>query len=433
MSRVRARPVLPVPQRAPEPAQLELRAVRARCHRHGRCRAARERLPRTGGAVLRRDHAARLRPAAHRTSAPDTASTTSRTGRRPTPSTSTAPSTRARRSTSSSTTSRRCAAGMAPIAPEQETLLRAWAEHIVCAYWTHGGYLNWDTGYGFKRWHAGRTWALAQQGLLAIAVIPRFHHRARAGRVGEAQFDRGLALYERLSQAAADGKGIAPSNLYDVNVAPLGPSIRELFAARMQANAVRAVALGLGGDAGAGATASVLVRRRHRPPCRDDQALLDGRAARQPARLPVRRHGAVQVVRRRPAGRLERRRPALGKLRRAGTRSAGRRSRPRSARRRSRRCVPPLRLLSSPHGRVDLAQPYPPRPYAGPFETLIAHGPHGVRRGERRHDPPLHRGLDRDALGDRAPAARTLHRRCPVPLLGPDGARSRRSCAAGVA
>jgi hypothetical protein len=35
---------------------------------------------------------------------------------------------------------------------------------------------------------------------------------------------------------------------------------------------------------------------------------------------------------------------------------------------------PPLRLLSSPRGRVDLAQPYPARPYAGPFETLVAQG-----------------------------------------------------------
>ena len=59
-------------------------------------------------------------------------------------------------------------------------------------------------------------------------------------------FDRGLGLYERLSREAVDAKGIAPSNLYDINVSPLGPSIREMFAARMQANAARAVALGLG-------------------------------------------------------------------------------------------------------------------------------------------------------------------------------------------
>jgi hypothetical protein len=58
-------------------------------------------------------------------------------------------------------------------------------------------------------------------------------------------FDRGLALYVRLSALAPDARGIAPANLYDVNVAPLGPSIREMFAARMQANAARAVALRL--------------------------------------------------------------------------------------------------------------------------------------------------------------------------------------------
>ena len=74
---------------------------------------------------------------------------------------------------------------MAPIAPEHVTLLRAWIEHIVYGYWTHGGYLNWDTGYGFKRWHAGRTWALAQQGLLAIAAAPRFHNVSGAGRLGQ--------------------------------------------------------------------------------------------------------------------------------------------------------------------------------------------------------------------------------------------------------
>jgi len=35
---------------------------------------------------------------------------------------------------------------------------------------------------------------------------------------------------------------------------------------------------------------------------------------------------------------------------------------------------PPLRLLASPRGRVDLAQPYAVQPYAGPFETVVAQG-----------------------------------------------------------
>ena len=117
-------------------------------------------------------------------------------------------------------------AGMALLAPEHYRLLRAWVEHIVCAYWTHGGYLNWDTGYGFKRWHAGRTWALAQQGLLAIAVSPRFHTRPEIGSWAKYMFDRGLALYERLSREAADAKGIAP----------VEPLRRERLAARARAS-----------------------------------------------------------------------------------------------------------------------------------------------------------------------------------------------------
>ena len=342
-------------------------------HHHGRCRAARERLPRTGRALLRRDHQGGTSRRLTEPRARDTASTTSRTGR------PTHPFNVDSAEYASETIhfilyyEQALAAGMAPIAPEQENLLRAWAEHIVCAYWTHGGYLNWDTGYGFKRWHAGRTWALAQQGLLAIAASPRFHPRPELGGWAKHQFDRGLALYERLSQAAADGKGIAPSNLYDVNVAPLGPSIRELFAARMQANAVRAVALGLGGmqapeppplysfDGDIGrlavttkhySTAVLPVSQRAFPYggmelCRlydGDQRVVSNVGGRPWASFGVlvRQRGKEIATSQRPK--------AVPPLR------------------------PPLRLLSSPQGRVDLAQQYPPRPYAGPFETLIAQG-----------------------------------------------------------
>jgi hypothetical protein len=34
----------------------------------------------------------------------------------------------------------------------------------------------------------------------------------------------------------------------------------------------------------------------------------------------------------------------------------------------------PITLLSSPRGKVAAAEPYPTRPYAGPFETLVAQG-----------------------------------------------------------
>ena len=290
----------------------------------------------------------------------------------------------------------------------------------MCGYWTHGGYLNWDTGYGFKRWHAGRTWALAQQGLLAIAASPRFHPRPELGGWAKHMFDRGLALYERLSVAAADGKGIAPSNLYDVNVAPLGPSIRELFAARMQANAARAVALGLGemqapeppplysfdGDIGRLAVTT--------------QALLDRGASGQPARLPVRRHGAVPALRRRPAGRVERRGPSLGQLRRPGASArqgdrhlaAAQGRAARSARRCA--CCPRRAAVSTSHSRT---RPSPTRGLSRRWWRRAAR----CRTRSSWIRPMLLGELDRDTVGDHPPAARPLHGRCAVSVLGPRG------------
>ena len=265
-------------------------------------------------------------------------------------------------------------AGMGLLPVEHYRLLRAWVEHIVCAYWTHGGYLNWDTGYGFKRWHAGRTWALAQQGLLAIAASPRFHNRPELGGWAKYMFDRGLTLYERLSQQAADGKGIAPSNLYDVNVAPLGPSIREMFAARMQANAVRAVALGLGS-----------MQAPAPPPLYSYDGDIGRLTITTPhystAVLPVSQgafpYGGMELCRlydgdQRVVSNVGGRPWAcFGVLVRDGA------SKEIATSQRPRAVAPlrqPLRLLSSPRGHVETAEPYPTRPYAGPFETLVATG-----------------------------------------------------------
>ena len=264
-------------------------------------------------------------------------------------------------------------AGMPLLPPEHYRLLRAWVEHIVCAYWTHGGYLNWDTGYGFKRWHAGRTWALAQQGLLAIAVSPRFHTRPEIGSWAKYMFDRGLGLYERLSREATDAKGIAPSNLYDVNVSPLGPSIREMFAARMQANAARAVALGLGAM-GAGEPPALYsfdadIGRLTVTTPRYSTAVLPVNQKAFPyggmelCRLYDGDQRVVSNVGGRPSA-------SFGVLVRDGGKEIATSQRPRSF----ATPIPPLTLLSSPHGRVAGAQPYPTRPYAGPFQSLIAHG-----------------------------------------------------------
>ena len=154
--------------------------------------------------------------------------------------------------------------------------------------------------------------------------------------------------------------------------------------------------------------------------------LLDRGAGRQPARGSLRRHRAGAALRRRPAGGLERRRPALGELRRAGAR---RRARRRSLTSQRPSALPPPRpplraaeVAARPRAR---AKPYPKRPYGGPFETLVAHGPHaGPARWPSRPRTASSR-LDRDALAITRRHARPLHGRRAVSLVGQGGAASR--------
>ena len=161
-------------------------------------------------------------------------------------------------------------AGMQPIAPEYLTLLRAWIEHVVYAYWTHGGYLNWDTGYGFKRWHAGRTWALAQQGLLAIATSPRFHNVSDLGAWAKYFFDRGLQLFERLSRRGPRRpRHRAGEPLRRRRAAARAEHPRDVRGADAGERGARSGA-GPGEAAGDRAAVALFLRRRHRAPCDHD-------------------------------------------------------------------------------------------------------------------------------------------------------------------
>jgi hypothetical protein len=266
-------------------------------------------------------------------------------------------------------------AGMVPLAPEQIRLLRAWVEHIVCGYWTHAGYLNWDTGFSFKRWHVGRTFALARQGLLAIALSPRFQVDPSLGRWAKFMFDAGFNLYERFTREATDGIGIAPAVLYDLKVNPLGPSVRELFAVRMQADAARAVVLGLAGvavskppplysfdpDIGRLAvttptysTAIIPVNQGAVPYGGIELARLFDRSQQPIADIGGRPWASFGVVVRNQRGQAvlisQRGRFAPDPLR------------------------PPLVLARSPRGAVRRATQYPARPYAGAFDDLVADG-----------------------------------------------------------
>jgi hypothetical protein len=266
-------------------------------------------------------------------------------------------------------------AGMAPLAPEQIQLLRAWVEHIVCGYWTHAGYLNWDTGFSYKRWHVGRTFALARQGLFAIAVSPRFQVDPALGHWAKYMLDAGFKLYERFTREATDGVGIAPAVLYDIKANPLGPSVRELFAVRMQADAARAVMLGVAGieaskppplysfDSDIGrlaittptySTAIVPVNQGAVPYGGIELARLFDRNQGAVADIGGRPWASFGVVVRNPSGRAvlisQRGRFAPDPLR------------------------PPLVLARSPRGAVRRAAQYPLRPYAGPFDDLLAKG-----------------------------------------------------------
>jgi hypothetical protein len=275
-------------------------------------------------------------------------------------------------------------AGMAPHGEEHLRLLRAWIEHIVCGYWTHAGYLNWDTGFSFKRWHVGRTFALARQGLFAIALSPRFHVRPEIGPWAKYMLDAGFNLYKRFSREAPDDRGIAPAVLYGISENPLGPSVRELFAARMLADAARAVVLGLGG-----------LEAAEPPPLYSFDPDIGRLAITTPgystAVLPVNLHavpyGGIELARffdgdqrvvSNIAGRPwasfgvvvrdERARSVLSTQRPRGTPDP---------------YQPALELMESPKGSVTSrkgsvrrAQEYPSRPYAGSFDTLIARGRH---------------------------------------------------------
>jgi hypothetical protein len=132
-------------------------------------------------------------------------------------------------------------AGMTPLNDAQLRVMKAWIERIVCGYWTHSGYPNWDSGLGFGRWHQAKKFPLSQEGLLGIAAADRFHPTPAHGAWAKWIFDRGLEWYER---QVTEAKGLPPCVFFGVG-SEYGAGDDELTASRMAANACRAVQLGL--------------------------------------------------------------------------------------------------------------------------------------------------------------------------------------------
>jgi hypothetical protein len=134
-------------------------------------------------------------------------------------------------------------AGMPPLEPRARRLLREWTRRAIAGYWTHSGYMNWDSGLGFERWHQAKKLGLTQQALIGLAASPSLlPGRAWAGWAKDV-LDRGLAFYER----QADGPGGLPDPVFfGVSAVPQTTASARLAAARMQANAARALDAGLG-------------------------------------------------------------------------------------------------------------------------------------------------------------------------------------------
>jgi hypothetical protein len=130
--------------------------------------------------------------------------------------------------------------GMPPPSAPARRLIRRWLRRVIAGYWTHAGYLNWDTGLGFRRWHQAKKLGLAQHGLIGIASAPGLAGpRTRAW--AKWMLDQGLAFY--LRQAGAD---VAPGVFFGVRVKPQSLGSARLAAARIAGNAARAIAAGLG-------------------------------------------------------------------------------------------------------------------------------------------------------------------------------------------
>ncbi len=134
-------------------------------------------------------------------------------------------------------------AGMTALEGEARRLMREWTRRAIAGYWTHAGYMNWDSGLGFERWHQAKKLGLTQQALIGMASTPSLLPGRRWAAWAKDILDRGLGWYDAL--AAREG-GIPEPVFFGVTKVPQGVGSARLAAARMQANAARAVDAGLG-------------------------------------------------------------------------------------------------------------------------------------------------------------------------------------------
>ena len=207
--------VLLLPGAAPEPGQLADRDLR-RCRRgHGRHAPAAQRLPRPDVPLRPGADAARLRRGASRSPGRATAGTTCRSTPSGIRGTSTAPSTPRSSRRRWRSTGRGRGGGHGGAHPNgTSATIRAWLDRVLCGYWTHAGYLNWDTGLSFARWHQAKKHGLCLPSLMAIALARRAQAVARPTGAGRSTCS--TAASSSSAGSSRRGGGIPPAVPYGI-------------------------------------------------------------------------------------------------------------------------------------------------------------------------------------------------------------------------
>ena len=139
--------------------------------------------------------------------------------------------------------------GMPALPASARALAQQWIERAIAGYWTHGGYMNWDSGLGFERWHQGKKFGLVQEALVGLASSDSLLPSKQYGAWAKTMLDNGFDFWSR--ESSRRNNGIPEGVLFGVHAVPQGDGSARLAMARVIANAARAVDAGLGRKAGA--------------------------------------------------------------------------------------------------------------------------------------------------------------------------------------